>query len=337
MTAFRCYECSADRPLELRALAPGAAVYVCADCASWFPVIEDIPDFCPEGSRDEERWRLFWEEHGERAGLREPRAVPASRNKQVQREFFDSAVGDYEHVLATNPFWLAHDDLALHSWVARVPSSAAVIDLGAGSGRCTVPLADSLAADAQIVAVDISFEMLREAARKLDARGTRERVQVVVGDCTQLGFLPDAAFDVAFSYGLLHHLDDPAPVFTALDRIMRPAASILIHDNNASGMRALFDRMMSRKPLWVADHEGHPVVALRDLKGWAADHGFAIEARTSVFLPPQLLSRMSVRTSRRVLELTDRSLSRLPGVRAQGGLILAEAFRGRRPLVFDGK
>ena len=66
MTSFRCYECSADRPLELRALAPGAAVYVCADCASWFPVIEDIPDFCPEGSRVEYQIEIRRGEHYER-------------------------------------------------------------------------------------------------------------------------------------------------------------------------------------------------------------------------------------------------------------------------------
>lgn len=335
---FRCPDCRAsDDSLGYREHDAETGAFVCAACAAWFPVDVGIVDFAPPGARDDARRRAFWERFGDVLELAEPEAGESPGNARVQREFFDAYVGDYDRIVAETPFWRAHDALALGTWVARVPRGADVIDLGAGSGRCTVPLADHLDGSGELVSTDISFEMLRAARSKLVARGTLDRVRLVVADATRLGWLRRRSFDVAFAYGLLHHLDDPEPVWDGLDVIMREHANVLVHDNNASAVRGAFDALMRRRRLWDAEHEGHPVIALDDLRRWSTGHGFALHARTSVFVPPHLCNALPVESSRRLLRLTDALMNRIPGAARNGGIVLAEAFRGGAPLVMTAR
>jgi ubiquinone/menaquinone biosynthesis C-methylase UbiE/uncharacterized protein YbaR (Trm112 family) len=331
---FRCPECAGpDGALEYRARDAETGAYVCEACGAWFPVELAIADFTPPDVRDGGRWTRFWDRHGAALELSAPTAAMPAGSTQVQREFFDGFVDDYDRIVAETSFWRAHDSLAVDAWVQRVPRRADVLDIGAGSGRCTVPLADRLDDGSEIVATDISFEMLRAAGDKLSARGTRDRVRLVAADSTRLAWLRPRSFDVAFAYGLLHHLDDPEPVWEGLDAVMRERASVLVHDNNATGVRKLFDLLMRRWRLWDAEHEGHPVIALADLAGWARGHGFAVRMRTSVFVPPHVCNMLSVTAARRLIEVTDRVMTRVPGVARHGGIILAEAYRGGPPLV----
>lgn len=329
---FRCPACLQDA-LSWRAADGHDGAFVCDRCGGWYPVQDEVADFSPADARDEVRWRQFWERYGRTLDLPAPETSAGSANVQTQRAFFDGFVDDYDRIVDETSFWRGHDRLAVQSWVRTVPRDADVIDLGAGSGRCTVPLADHLGPGGQLVAVDVSFEMLRAAAEKLRREGKGGRATLVVGDCTRMEFLRSDSFDVAFSYGLLHHIEEPEPVWTALDRIMRPRANVLIHDNNDTALRRAFDALMGRRRLWDAEHEGHPVISLRDLRRWARGHGFAIHARTSVFVPPHLCNMLSAEASYRLLASSDALMSRVPRVARHGGLILGEAFRGGSPLV----
>src|SRR4029450_986518 len=76
-------------------------------------------------------------------------------------------------------------DVAFHVELARRVKPRRVLELGAGSGRVTVPLAELAArADFTLTALDASDTMLREAERKLAgmAAEVRERVTLVTGD-----------------------------------------------------------------------------------------------------------------------------------------------------------
>ena len=50
-------------------------------------------------------------------------------------------------------------------------------------------------------------------------------------------------------------------------------------------------------------------------------------------MPPHLCNLLTVSGSRRLLHSTDALMGRIPAAARHGGLILAEAFRGGRPLV----
>jgi demethylmenaquinone methyltransferase/2-methoxy-6-polyprenyl-1,4-benzoquinol methylase len=92
-----------------------------------------------------------------------------------------------------------------------------VLDLAAGTGTSTVVLAD---AGAEVVAVDISSGMLREAGR----RGVRD---VIVGDAGRLPFA-DGTFDaVTISFGLRNVPDVPTAL-SELRRVTRPGGRLVV-------------------------------------------------------------------------------------------------------------
>jgi ubiquinone/menaquinone biosynthesis C-methylase UbiE/uncharacterized protein YbaR (Trm112 family) len=332
---FVCPDCSGE--LELRETdSEGAAAYVCGDCERWFPVEHGVADFSPPELRDLNRWRAFWKAHGGALSLDEPGDLSPPPTESVQRAFFDETADSYEEVVATSSFWRAQDALAIQAWAKRLPADVDVLDLGAGTGRCTLPLAERLAPDSTIVAVDISFGVLRVAGEKLAARGLQDRAHLAVGDGMRLPFLRSSSFDVAVAYGLLHHLDRPELAFAQLDRVLRARARILVHDNNRSALRPIFDLMMRLSPLWEAEHEGHPTITLRDLERWAADHGFGARVQTSAFVPPHLCDRLSLSRATKLLGATDRFCGRIPWLSRQGGIVLAEATRGSPPSIVCG-
>jgi SAM-dependent methyltransferase len=334
---FACPECSPiERPLRLLpGKSDGTGAYVCDECGTWFPREHWVADFSPPSLRDGERWLDFWRTHGQALALRPIDALHVQSQSSVQRLFFDRTADAYDHVVETSPFWRAQDAVGIESWVRRVRKKTDIVELGAGTGRCVVPLAAWLDPAATLVATDISFEVLRVAADKLRARGLIERVHLAVADCTDLAFLRRESFDAAVVYGLLHHLRAPENVFSELNSVLRGSAHVFIQDNNASAARPVFDFLMRRAPMWDADHEGHPVISLRDLHHWAVKHGFEIDARTSVFLPPQIFDRLPVAACRRLLRATDAVGVRLPVVSEHGGIVLAEAYRRARPML-DG-
>ncbi len=96
---------------------------------------------------------------------------------------------DYQIYRRPRDYDLEHEDddedVAFYLELTRRLRPRRVLELGAGSGRVTVPLAELAAhADFAITALDASPDMLEAAERKLadaDAR-VRERVELVTGD-----------------------------------------------------------------------------------------------------------------------------------------------------------
>lgn len=79
-----------------------------------------------------------------------------------------------------------------------------VLDLGCGTGENLLPL---LKRGADVVAMDISPELVELARRRLREAGMTERRAIVqVGSAYETGLL-DESIDVVFSMALLHHLD----------------------------------------------------------------------------------------------------------------------------------
>src|SRR5690348_16362479 len=79
-----------------------------------------------------------------------------------------------------------------------------VLDLGCGTGENLLPL---IKRGADVVAMDISPELVELARRRLREAGITDRTDIVqVGSAYETGLL-DESIDVVFSMALLHHLD----------------------------------------------------------------------------------------------------------------------------------
>lgn len=117
---------------------------------------------------------------------------------------------------------------AIQHWMAQlgryVPPTRAekVLDLGCGTGRFSVPLADFYA-HASVVGVEPSIDMLNAARRN----HPHPRVSYTNGVGERIP-LADASCDLVFVSMVLHHLKDEGAVAAELERIVKPDGHLFI-------------------------------------------------------------------------------------------------------------
>ena len=99
------------------------------------------------------------------------------------------------------------------------------LDLGCSAGLYTRNLARSLGDAGDVVGIDISPSMLREAARR--ARKAGAAPSFVRADAASLPFA-DAAFSGAVCGGTLNELGDPAAALRETRRVLEPGARLAI-------------------------------------------------------------------------------------------------------------
>ncbi len=104
-----------------------------------------------------------------------------------------------------------------------------VLDIGTGSGRLAIELAKAKG-DFDIVGIDISENMIKQAVENVKEAGVSDRVQLVLATAAALPF-PDRSFDLVISYASLHHWRDPVAVFNEAVRVVKENGRIIIRDN----------------------------------------------------------------------------------------------------------
>lgn len=136
---------------------------------------------------------------------------------------------------------LAHklDDPARGEWLPLVEilgaigvqAGATVIDVGAGTGYFTLPLAEAVGGEGHVYALDAQEEMLAIVRGKLEGRGAggAGKVELVHAEADQTG-LPDGSCDVMFAANVWHEFADRGAVLREAARILRGPAHLAILD-----------------------------------------------------------------------------------------------------------
>ncbi len=102
------------------------------------------------------------------------------------------------------------------------------LDLGCSAGLYARNLAHTLGANGEVMGVDISPSMLKQAARQVQAAlGTGANVSLVRADAKQLPFA-DASFAGVVCGGTLNELGDPARALGEANRVLEPGGRIAI-------------------------------------------------------------------------------------------------------------
>jgi SAM-dependent methyltransferase len=139
---------------------------------------------------------------------------------------------------AYEPLWRAHSltlltsepfpsdrELRIISDLVRLERGGRYLDLGCSTGLYTRNLARTLDDRGEVVGIDISPSMLKEAARrarKLDAKPSFARA-----DAHNLPFA-DASFAGAVCGGTLNELGDPARALRETRRILEPGGCVAV-------------------------------------------------------------------------------------------------------------
>ncbi|MFL5925908.1 MAG: methyltransferase domain-containing protein [Gaiellaceae bacterium] len=305
-------------------------VYWCTQCERWYPEQDGLLELLDERLAYMDDRERFWAEHRDALtdlGLREspPGAGIGDHDTEIlhQQEHFDwyadnprQTYSQYEHL----PFWQALDAMTFERWRLRIRPGSRVLDVGCAQGRSTFKIVRD---DIDVVGFDISKALIREA---LDRVQTGARLTFFVGDASSLPFM-DESFDFALTYGVLHHLPDPAGICREIARVLRPGGTFFASENNRTIFRSAFELLQRIRPQWYEEAGAFAQISRRQLATWLEGAGLAASIRTSVFVPPHALNHVRVDIGTRVLRSTDRVAAAVPGLRDNGGLVVAEAVK----------
>ena len=140
--------------------------------------------------------------------------------------------------LAYEPLWRVHSltlltgepfptdqEVRIISDLARLRRAGLYLDLGCSAGLYTRNLSRALGDNGDVVGIDISPSMLREAARR--ARKIGARPSYVRADAHDLQFA-DACFSGVVCGGTLNELGDPARALRETRRVLEPGGRLAI-------------------------------------------------------------------------------------------------------------
>jgi ubiquinone/menaquinone biosynthesis C-methylase UbiE len=125
--------------------------------------------------------------------------------------------------------WLPPSDVMA---ALDIHSGMAVVDVGAGTGYFSIPIADWLGASGVLYAVDLQLEMLELLKKKLP-HGKKKRnlckIELLQGkaDCVPLH---DRSADLVLLANIWHELDSPEAVLREARRLLRPGGRLAILD-----------------------------------------------------------------------------------------------------------
>lgn len=180
---------------------------------------------------------------GQDAYLDVLRAVPAELGRLLDALLADRSTLDWSYDVyprIEEPFLAALDESlrprgpeVLYEVVGRLglPPGAAVLDVGCGEGRHTIPLAerfgfDVLGVDAVQRHVDLGNRALSAAAERDPS--LRGRVRFRRGDVEALP-VGDATFDLVWFRDVLEHVHRPHRAFAEIRRVLRDGGRALVY------------------------------------------------------------------------------------------------------------
>lgn len=112
-----------------------------------------------------------------------------------------------------------------------------ILDIGSGAGQILGHLLKLAHTDTELVACDLSHNMLRRARQRVNSR----RPLYVAADMTRLPFA-DESFDCVTCGWVLEHLADPRPGLAELARVLTPGGSLLLLATEDTGLGAIVSR-----------------------------------------------------------------------------------------------
>jgi len=173
-----------------------------------------------------------------------------------------------------------------------------VLEVGAGSGRDSVALAE---AGATAILLDYSVASL-EVARGVAERAGR-RVHLVRADALRMPFR-DADIDVVFHQGLLEHFRDPMPLLRENVRVLAPGGILLVDVPQRFHLYTVLKHFLIALGRWFAGWETEFTIG--ELERLMRTAGVTVTRRYGSWMVPGLFYR-----SMRVVLLRSR-VAKLP-------------------------
>ncbi len=293
----------------------------CSTCTAWYPIESGLLDLRAVALQSPDRRARIASRYelGDAVG----RAVPRDAHKSQQERFFTDEADGYERDVVNSPFYQALDDLTVHRWGASLPANSLVLDIGAGTGRVALRLAER---GHHVIALDLTEALLRQTQQKAAEAGLT--VDTVIADAEALPVVDDG-LDAVVVHGVLHHLTAPASVVGHAGRALRDGGRWFSLDPHRSPLRGVFDTAMRLIPLWKEEAAPDALQTEERLLAWCEAGGISATASYSCYVLPHLLTPFPRGVARAILQATDALFDRSV-LRHVAGVIHVSGVKGQR-------
>src|SRR5206468_11916264 len=216
-----------------------------------------------------------------------------------------------------------------------IPGGEKVLEIGCGSGRCTVALAQR---GYLVHAMDSVAGMVDSTRERVGQAGVKSSVSIGLGDAHNLAFT-DGTFGLVLAIGVMPYLHSPQKALSEMARVLKPGGFLLFTAGNRWRLKRILDPWFSpltqparkvvkailrrfRKP-----QTGQPSLpmrfdSLREIEDWLLSVGLAkVKAKTVGFPSltfrgqPILREQTSIRLNDWLQRLAD---DNVPGIRSSG-------------------
>lgn len=155
----------------------------------------------------------------------------------------DNPIQGLGRFIGSNPSVSDHEP-PVHAVVSALelrPDSV-VVEIGAGLGHYTIPIAhhlDRLAGDGLVFGLDVAHSLLLQLEQLRDRYDLDRRMRVMSIPSIDRDSLPiqDASVDRVLAVNALHYLADPLPGYMEVARILKPGGFALLVDWRKRGVR----------------------------------------------------------------------------------------------------
>lgn len=114
-----------------------------------------------------------------------------------------------------------------------------VVDLGCGPGYFTIPLAEMVGENGQVIAVDVQQEMLDKVRMRAEQAGLASRVHLCLTGAEGPGAIGPADFALAF--WMVHEVPDRPAFLKQVHDILRPGGRLLLAEPIMHVSKAQFE------------------------------------------------------------------------------------------------
>jgi ubiquinone/menaquinone biosynthesis C-methylase UbiE len=153
--------------------------------------------------------------------------------KSIIRSYWDERASTFD----MSPGHVASSRREEEAWKALLrkrigTGGKRVLDVGVGTGFLSIMLAEM---GYNVVGVDLSEEMIKNARRKMDARGLKVRLEV--GDAENLPF-EDGSFDAVVNRAVLWTIPNPKKALSEWKRVLKPDGTLcfFLHGRHSKGL-----------------------------------------------------------------------------------------------------
>ncbi len=190
------------------------------------------------------------------------------REETIRRQF-----GRVAAAYGASPIFAQGHDLALMVECATLAPEMAVLDVGCAAGHTAFAFAPHVR---EVVGVDLSPEMLAEAARQAAARNLTN-VRFEVASALALPYR-DGQFDIVTCRLVAHHLPALPPTLAELARVLKPGGQLIVVDIISPEDSALVEFINRVEVLRDPSHSKDWTLSEWDAAGKQAGTPFAVIA-----------------------------------------------------------